>query len=167
MREVNKKFQLVPPHIHRRKSAEQAIRIFKEHFILGLSSNHKDFLLHLWCQLIPHAILMINLLRQSRMNPKLSGYAQLHGEFNYDATLLALSGTQVSIHEKPTFGGTWASHGVKGSYLGLSINHYQFHHFYVTKTRGERDSYCVEFLMHNTPLPTNLPQKMPSSQRKN
>ena len=67
MREVNEKFQLVPPHIHRRNSAERAIRTFKEHFIAGLSSTHKDFPLHLWCQLIPHAILTLNLLRQLRM----------------------------------------------------------------------------------------------------
>ena len=37
MREVNDNFQLVLHHIHRRNSAEQAIRTFKEHFIDGLS----------------------------------------------------------------------------------------------------------------------------------
>ena len=62
MREVNKKIQLVPPHIHWRNSAERAIRTFKEYFIAGLSSTHKDFLLHLWCRLIPHAILTLNCL---------------------------------------------------------------------------------------------------------
>ena len=86
------------------------------------------------------------------MNPKLSGYAQLHGEFNYNATPLAPPDTQVIIHEKPTVRGTWASHGVKGWYLGPSVNHYRCHHVYVTKTRGERDSDCVEFFPHNTPL---------------
>ena len=82
MRELNKQFQLVPPQIHWRNSAERAIRTFKEHFVVGLSSTHKDFPLHLWCRLIPHAILTLNLLRQSRMNPKISRYAQLHREFN-------------------------------------------------------------------------------------
>ena len=77
MREVNEKILLVLPHIHRRNPAEQAIRSFKEHFISGVSSTHKDFLIHLWCQLIPHAILTLNLFRQSRMNPELSGYTQL------------------------------------------------------------------------------------------
>ena len=33
------------------------------------------------------------------------------------------------------------------------MNHYCCHHVYVTKTRGERDSDCVEFSPHNTPLP--------------
>ena len=77
--------------------------------------------------------------------PKKSGYAQLHGEFNHNVTPLAPPGTQVIIHEEPTVRGTWASHGVKGWYLGPSMNHYWCHHVYVTKTRGERDSDCVEF----------------------
>ena len=153
MREVNEQFQLVPPHIHRRNSEERSIRIFKEHFIAGLSSTRKDFPLHIWCQLIPHTILALNLLRQSRMNPKLSGYAQLHREFNYNTTPIAPPGTQVVIHEKPTVKGTWESHGVKGWYLGPSMNHYQCHHVYVTKTRGKRDSDCVDFFPYNTPLP--------------
>ena len=89
------------------------------------------------------------------MNRKLSGYAQLHGEFNYYATPLALSGTQVIIHEKPTVRGTWAYHGLKGWYLGPSMNHYWCHHVYVTKTRGEQDSYFVKVSPHNTPLPYN------------
>ena len=60
MREVNKKIQLVPPHIHQRNLAERSIRTFKENFIAGLSSTHKEFPLHLWCRLIPHAILTFN-----------------------------------------------------------------------------------------------------------
>ena len=153
MREVNEKIQLVPPHIHRRNSAERAIMTFKEHLIVVLSSTHKDFPLHLWCQLIPHAILTLNLLQQSCMNAKISGYAQLHGELNYNATPLAPPSTQVIIHLKPTVRGMWAYHGVKGCYLGPSMNHYCCHHVYVTKTRRERDSYFVDFFLHNTPLP--------------
>ena len=33
------------------------------------------------------------------------------------------------------------------------MNHYRYHHVYVAKTRGERDSDCVYFFPHNTPLP--------------
>ena len=79
MREVKEKFQLVPPHIHRRNLAERTIRTFKEHFIAVLSSTHKDLPIHIRCRLLPHAILMLNLLQQYCMNPKLSGYAQQHG----------------------------------------------------------------------------------------
>ena len=139
MRKVNEKFQLVPPHIHRRNSAKRAIWTFKEHFIAGLSSTQKESPLHLWCLLLPYANLTLNLLRQSRTNPKLSGYVQLLGEFNYDTTPLAPPGTQGIINENPTERGTWESHGVKGWYLGPSMHHYWCHNVYVTKTRGERD----------------------------
>ena len=47
VREENEKFQLVPPHIHCRNSAERSIQTFKEHLIVGLASTHKDFPLHL------------------------------------------------------------------------------------------------------------------------
>ena len=155
MREVNEKFQLVPPHIHCRNSAERAIWIFIEHFISGVASTHKDFPLHIWCRLLPHASLTIQLLRKSRVNPKLSWYAQIHGECNYNATPLASPETQVIIHEKPTVRGTWESHGVKLWYLGPSMEHYRRHHVNITKTRGEHDSDCVEFSLHNTPLRYN------------
>ena len=165
MREVNENFQLVPPHIHCRKSAELAIRTFKEHFIAGLSSTHKEFLLHLWCQLLPHVSLTLNLLWKSCMNPKLSGYAQLHRNFNYNATPLAPPGTQVIIHENTNVRGTWEYHGVMGWYIGPSMNHFWCHHVYVTKTREEQDSDCIEFSSHNNPPPTILTQKMSSSRR--
>ena len=34
----NISYQLVPPHIHRRNTAERAIRTFKNHFLAGLAS---------------------------------------------------------------------------------------------------------------------------------
>ena len=87
------------------------------------------------------------------MNPKLSGYAQLHGEFNYDATPLAPPGTQVIIHENPDVRGTWESHGVKGWYLGPSMNHYRFHHVYVTKKEENETHIALNFTtQYSTPL---------------
>jgi hypothetical protein len=41
-------YQLVPPHIHRRNTAERAIRTFKNHFIAGLSSADDQFPMRLW-----------------------------------------------------------------------------------------------------------------------
>ena len=91
----------------------------------------------------------------SCMNPKLSGNSQLHWLFNCNTMPLALHGTQSIINEKTTVRGTWSSHGVKEWYLIPSMNHYRFHRLYVTKTRLEWDSDCVNFFSHNTPLPYN------------
>ena len=68
-------FQLVPPGLHRRNAAERAIRTFKNHFIAGLCTTAADFPLTLWDQLLPQAFLTLNLLRTSRINPRLSAWS--------------------------------------------------------------------------------------------
>ena len=110
----NIEYQLAPPHIHRRNSAEHAIQTFKNHFIAGLSSTDPNFPLSNWCRLLPQAELTLNLLRPSQLNPKLSAYAQLEGAFDFTCTPLAPPGTRVIVHEKPTQRRTWAPHGVDG-----------------------------------------------------
>ena len=89
----NVEYQLVPPHIHRRNSAERAIQTFKYHFIAGLASTDPNFPLSNWCRLLPQTELTLNLLRPSRLNPKLSAYAQLEGAFDFNRTPLAPPGT--------------------------------------------------------------------------
>ena len=96
MTEKYERFQLVPPHLHRRNSAECEIQTFKNHFIAGIASIDKNFPVHIWCRLIPHCLLTLNLLRPSRINLKLSAYAQLHGAFNFNRTPLAPPGTKKS-----------------------------------------------------------------------
>ena len=77
IREIHTKFQLTPPHIHWQNVMERSIRTFKEQFIAGLASMDPDFQMYLWCQLMPQAETTLNLMRESRINPRLSEYAQL------------------------------------------------------------------------------------------
>ena len=97
------------------------------------------------------------------MNTELSGYAQLHGGFNYNSTPLSPPGKQVIIHEKLTVGVNLASQGVKGWYLDPSMNHYQCHHIYATKKKENENQIVLNFpyiILHS---PTILSQKMSSS----
>jgi hypothetical protein len=55
-------YQLVPPHCHRRNTAERPIHTFKEHFVAGLASVDPYFPLHLWDRLLPRAEMTLNLL---------------------------------------------------------------------------------------------------------
>lgn len=71
LRDENIQFQLVPPGMHRANSAERAIRTFKNHFIAGLCSVDPKFPLHLWDKLLDQAVLTLNLMRGSRINPKI------------------------------------------------------------------------------------------------
>ena len=111
----------MPPHIHQRNSAKRAIQTFKNHFIAGLASTDPNFPLSNWCRLIPQAELTLNVLRPSRLNPKLSAYAQLEVAFDFTRTPLAPPGTRAIVHEKPTQRRTWAPHGVDGWYIGPAM----------------------------------------------
>ena len=124
MRQKGVDFQLVPPDDHRRNPAERAIQTFKNHFIAMLCSTDKNFPMHLWCRLLPMAQITLNLLRMSRMNPRLSAEAHLNGAFDFNRTPMAPPGTRVILHEIPAKRGTWAPHGVDGWFLGPALDHY-------------------------------------------
>ena len=108
------KYHLFPPHQHRRNPAEHAIRTFKNHFIAGLCSTDENFPLQCWCRLLVQAELTINLLRPSRLNPRLSAYAQLNGSFNFNAPPLVPPGTKVAVYERPSTRKLWSLHGLGG-----------------------------------------------------
>jgi hypothetical protein len=71
--------ELVPPSNHRRNQAERAIQTFKAHFISILVGVDDKFPLSLWCHLLEPAELTLNLLRQSKVTPKISTFAHVHG----------------------------------------------------------------------------------------
>ena len=101
-------FQLVPPHTHLRNAAERAICTFKNHFIAVLATADPDYPGSEWDRLLPQAELTLNLLRNSWVNPHLSPYAYLFGQFDFNATPLAPAGTKVLVHEKPSQRASWA-----------------------------------------------------------
>ena len=65
-------YQLVPPHIHRRNAAERAIQTFKSHLLSGLATCHSQYPISEWDRLLDQAEITLNLLRTSRVNPRLS-----------------------------------------------------------------------------------------------
>jgi hypothetical protein len=103
MHEQEVDFQLVPPHLHQCNAAEWAIRTWKNRFIAGLCTVDPLFTLHLWDSLLPQATVSLNLLRASRLNPKLSAYAQLFGNFDYNRTPIAPPGIRTVAHENPNY----------------------------------------------------------------
>ena len=152
------KYQLVPPHQHRRNPAERAIRTFKNHFIAGLCSTDENFPLQCWCRLLDQAELIINMLRPSRLNPRLSAYAQLEGSFNFNATPLAPPGTKVVVHETPAARKSWAPHGIEGWYVGPAMKHYRCFRCFIPKTGSERIAETVQFFPQQVRMPSTSSQ---------
>ena len=100
-------FQLVLPHQHRANAAERAIQTWKHHFKAGLATLDPDFPLREWDRLIEHAELKLNLLRASRSNPKLSAYAYMFGQFDYNKTPLVPPDTKIVAHTHPSIRASW------------------------------------------------------------
>ena len=147
------KFQLTPPHMHRQNAAERAIRTFKNHFLAGLATCDPKFPVAEWDRLLDQAVLTLNLLRSSRVNPQLSAHAYVFGNFDFNKTPLAPPGTKVVIHEKPQQRSSWAFHGVDGWYIGPSPNHYRCVRCFLPQSRRERDADTVSFHPHAIEFP--------------
>ena len=147
------KYQLAPPHQHRRNAAERAIQTFKNHFLAGLSSTDPNYPISEWDRLIEQAVITLNLLRNARLNPKLSSYAFLFGNYDFNSWPMAPPGTKILIHEKPKQRSTWAPHGLEGWYIGPSIEHYRCIKAFIPSTFQERITDTVEFFPYNVPMP--------------
>eukprot|EP00804_Cyclotella_cryptica_P004439 CCRYP_006849-RA/>CCRYP_006849-RA protein AED:0.22 eAED:0.22 QI:0/-1/0/1/-1/1/1/0/209 len=93
IRSTKATIQLVNPDDHRVNAAERAIQTWKEHWLSGMGTLDPTCPIQLWCQFIEQGQNTLNLLRVSRVNPKLSAYAILEGQFNFDKTPLAPVGT--------------------------------------------------------------------------
>ena len=146
-------YQLVPPRLHRRNAAERAICTFKNHFIARLCSVDKNFPLHLWDKLLPQAKLTLNLLRGSRLNPKLSAHAQMHGHFDCNRTPVAPPGIRVLAHVKPSERTTWSPHGVDGWYTGPALESYRCYTVWLWDTRAMRICDTLTWFPTKTTMP--------------
>jgi hypothetical protein len=95
-------FQLSSPNDHKLNPAERAIQTFKNHLITILHGCNRKFPAWLWWQTIPQVVMTLNMLRRSRINPRLSAHTQIFEFFNYNQTPLAPIGTRAVVHERTT-----------------------------------------------------------------
>ena len=100
LKKNKKNYELTPPNIHLRNAAERGKQTFKNHLMAGFATCNKEFLLAEWDRLLVQAELTLNLLRTARINPNLSAYTYLFGNFYFNKTPLAPPGTRVIIHKK-------------------------------------------------------------------
>jgi hypothetical protein len=126
--------QLVPPRNHRSNAAERAIQTAKCHLISGLCTTPTNFPLPIWDKLIPQAELTLNLMRGSRMNPKLSAWAQFDGPYDFNRTPIAPPGMNVLVYVDPDQRGSWGAHAIEGHYVGPALEHYRCYEVYIPST---------------------------------
>jgi hypothetical protein len=150
-------YQLVPPNDHRRNIAEKAIQTWKDYFVATLSGTADNFPLHLWCQLISQMERQLNLLRQSRSNPRISAYAHLYSHHDYNSHPFVPIGMEALVHDKPHRKKSFAQHCTKGFVLGTSTEHYRCWIVWTPVSRSTRISATVFFKHKYITNPTITP----------
>ena len=103
-------YQLVPPDDHRCNIAERSTQTWKNHFVGVLSRAAATFPLHLWCQAIPQDKRQLVLLSMSNVNPKISSYAHVYGQHDYNADSFVPIVMESLVHDKPNLRKTFAAH---------------------------------------------------------
>jgi hypothetical protein len=147
-------YQIASPGDHRLNHAERAIQTFKNHFISILYGTDSSFPANQWCRLIRQAVMTLDMCRASRINPKLSAYQQIWGNFDFNRTPMAPPGCKVIVHERALKRGAWASHGIAGFYIRPAMHHYRNYKAYITETRGIRTTNTIEFFPDKVDMPT-------------
>ncbi|KAL7475283.1 hypothetical protein ACHAW6_001205 [Cyclotella cf. meneghiniana] len=119
--------------------------MFKDHFVAILSGVAATFPMHLWDRLLPQAEMALNLLRQSRVAPKVSAYAYLNGPHDYNRMPLAPLGCEVQVHDKSMRRKSWDPHSGDGWSIDTSSEQYRCFRVYHKESRAEKVSDTVYF----------------------
>eukprot|EP00804_Cyclotella_cryptica_P014738 CCRYP_021242-RA/>CCRYP_021242-RA protein AED:0.23 eAED:0.23 QI:0/0/0/1/1/1/2/0/599 len=106
------------------------------------------------------AIITLNLLRPSRIDPTKSAYHQVHGHrYDWNAYPLAAPGTKAIIYESPTTQTAWGARGLDAWYCGRVFDHYRNMMFYVPSTKAYRVSGSYDLFPQHCILPTFTPEQ--------
>ena len=128
--------QLVPLHAYRRNATERAISTFKNHFTAILCMLHPKFPMSMWCRLLKQSEMTINMVSPCRLNPRMSAYAALEGEFNCSDTPLVPLGSNIIAGDTNSQQASEALHGTKAWCVGPAVEHCRCVEVHAPKTRG-------------------------------
>jgi hypothetical protein len=99
----------------------------------------------------------MNLMRPSRINPLISAYTQIHGEFGYNKTPIAPDCKKVLVHDRTNERASWDNHGSPGFYIDRAPQHYRNYTYYMQKTKQNRISNTIEFFPTHCDIPKVTP----------
>ena len=95
----------------------------------------------------------LNMLQASRLNPKISAYTYIFGNYYFNTTPIAPPGTKVVFHYKPCQRLTWYLNAEAGWYVGPSMKHYWCVQCYLPIKKQLRECDTVTFIPHEYPFP--------------
>ncbi|KAL7481998.1 hypothetical protein ACHAW6_007684, partial [Cyclotella cf. meneghiniana] len=99
----------------------------------------------------------LNTLRTSQINPQLSAYAILDGQFDFDRTPLTSVDTKALVFLDLKKQTSWQTHTIDMWYIGPANKHYRIFHFYIPKTHGYQITNTTRFYPAHCKQPTIKP----------
>ena len=124
------------PYNHLSNASERAIQTFKNHFISSLCIRDYNFTTVLWSYLVRQALDSLNMLRTSRVYPKLSAYCGLEGFHNFNRHPWAPPETKGTIFNPPEKRYSCGARVLDVWYLDTAQPHYICFTFVETATGG-------------------------------
>ena len=106
-----------------------------------------------WCRLLPNIDFSFNIYRACRQNPLLSAWAALEGEYHFDATPIALPGSEMVMNEKPNQRRTFGYNAKKAWYIAPCFKHYRTFKGILPSTISKIMSDMVRFKHHAISIP--------------
>ena len=92
------------------------------------------------------------MLQDSRLNPEISAYTYIFGNYDFKYTPITPPGTKVVVHSKPYQRLTWDLNGESVCYVGPPMKHYRCVQCYFTRTNQVCDCDTVNFISHEWPF---------------
>eukprot|EP00804_Cyclotella_cryptica_P021893 CCRYP_000851-RA/>CCRYP_000851-RA protein AED:0.26 eAED:0.15 QI:0/0/0/1/0/0.33/3/0/868 len=157
---VQTKWQFVEPNNHQVNAAERQFKLIKTTSSVVCALQTRIGHLQLWDTLTQQALITLNLLRTSRIDPTKSAYHQLHGHrYDWNAHPLSPPGTKAIIYESPNTRTSWGPRGLDAWYCGPSLDHYRNAKFYVPATKAYGISGSYDLFPQHCILPTFTPDQ--------
>ena len=118
--------------------AERAVETYKACFKSVIYTLPKEFPMGLWCRLLLQIELGVNIVKACRMNPLLSAWAVMNGEYHFHAMPMAPPGPKMMINQAPGNRRTYGPNAETTWYTGPCLQHYRTFTGIVPKTGGKK-----------------------------
>ena len=143
--------------MHQSNADEQAIHIFKAHFIAILAGVAPSLPINLWDLLLLQTEVTLNLLRQATLKPSRSAWAYFHSPFNYNTTLIGPLGCDINSHKNTGTRHSWDFRGADGWNVGVALQQCRRQTIEEKFTQAAQVSDTVEFRHRNLTQTTVTP----------
>ena len=133
--EKNLTYQIASPGDHRLLPVERAIQTFKNHFILILYGADRIFPANQWDRLLPQTVMTLNMVRRSRINPRLLAYQQIWGNYDFNRHPMGIVECKTIVHLRPREKPCYSLYNIDGFYIESAMDSFQNFICYVLSTR--------------------------------